>query len=317
MTTRIHLYLTVCLVFAMGGAACGKALSIDTGSSNLAADPLYENGSIDNGPFLAVLGDSISTGVLANTQLGKSVSPSLWVQVLRLALSDWNDPAEIHNALSNPKLAAATTTLTFGLRKSLQERFQIPPLGVVSLAKFGAKATAIPSMLERLAQVEAGHKPADFIFVMMGGNDFCSSQTTEEFSIHYRDALNLVRSTHPQATVVVAPLPPVHQLATVDYQFSPERDGAPRGALTCRIFRDRYCKRVYEADAAAREQAFNKIVEDTTVELSLPTHKIIFAREMMDWQIQADEIAVDCFHPSAKGQEVIGGYLKQAVQRAF
>ncbi len=265
---------------------------------------------------LAVFGDSLATGVLANTQLGENVDASLWEQVGQLIAGNPLDADANQQALSNPDLAAATTDKTYGLRADIASSLGLSAsdIGVVSLAKFGARAMAMPSMLERLSMIEGQEilKKVDFIFIMIGGNDFCSEETVDEFRIKYQKALTDIRNSHPDAKFIVAPIPGVDQLAAIDFTYGPAVAGIEGEEVTCKSLRQKSCNRVYDGDASQRVQALNAVVEESFNALDIPVERKIFVGGILSWKIKPEELAVECFHPSALGQEAIGSYLKAA-----
>lgn len=280
----------------------------------LDAEPVYSNANNFDNPYIAVIGDSISTGVLANTQAGQDLESSFWFQIIWLLFSDWQDPNAIHKALSSPSLAAATTDAGFGLKQALKSSYQLAELSTLSVAKFGAKSTSVDTLLETLrGEIVSKPKPR-FVYVMLGGNDFCSDQTLEEFQLHYNEALGLLHTEFPESSLIVAPLPPIYQLRDLD-KTSIQNVGGKRRAISCDQLRMMSCERIYASDAKERTLAMNQIVEKAFSESAYPVNQKLFVREMLDWNVTIDELAADCFHPSAAGQETLGLYLNQAIHR--
>lgn len=278
------------------------------------AEPVYIDSITEGNPTLVVLGDSISTGVLANTELKQTLSFDFWKQVLALLFSKWSDPASVHATLSNPDLAAPTTGAGFGLRASLQEAHGTAALGVLSFAKFGARAKHVLPMLENLAEHEntmLGRK-AEFIFLMIGGNDFCSKASIEDFKADYEVVLSNLESSHPESRFVIAPLPPVHQLADLRGSVKIRDKRGLTRFVSCETLRRDSCPRIYDSDARERTEAINQVIQDAFQ--NMRTVQKVYARGIKDWTVRSEELAVDCFHPSSKGQLSIAAALKQAIQ---
>lgn len=277
------------------------------------SDPLFEN-QIENGqPTLAVFGDSISTGVLANTELGQGLPNSLWKQLLKLLFSKWSDPASVHTALANPLIAAASTREDYGLRKSLKDAYGLSDLGVLNFARFGARARHVPAMIENLNSLETmdlGRK-ADYIFLMIGANDFCSNSSVEDFKTDFEGVLNELESSHPDAHFVIAPIPPVDQLADLRDFLTIHKSDGTRELISCEYLRRNYCARLYDTDAKERKEAMNQVIENAVQNMETP--RKIFAKNMAEWTARKEEVSADCFHPSGKGQIMIGNILKEAI----
>lgn len=275
-----------------------------------------QNVSADK-PLLVVYGDSISTGVLANTTLGQNIDNSLLLQLNNYLKAGQYNANGFQTNLANQPLAAATTDVNYGLRSAIAEKTGVTAaeVGVVSFAKFGAKAVDIPEMLARWNQEEANtikRKP-DFILLALGGNDFCSDMTVEDITRTFNEQIDAIQKSAPDAQLIISPAPPVHQLAAIDFTYGPTISQITGEELSCRKFREQACKRVYEPDAEARLNGINQGIQAAFDAQVAKGAKVSLATGVLEWKIAPEELAFDCFHPSQKGQMTLGGYWKQAL----
>ncbi len=303
--------------------ACGKNDKNKILGSNgeTPQDQVYTNNVDGNKPLLVVYGDSLSTGVLSNTTLGKDVDNSLALQLVDYAKEQEFNATGFQSSLSNPELAAATTVDAYGLRASFAAKSGVtaPEVGVVSFAKFGGKARDLPHMLAAWENMEKSTVPKkpEYIYIMLGGNDFCSDFTVDDIVKDLKEQSKAIHKDAPDAQIVISPSPPIDQLAAIDFTYGPTLANVTGEELSCRKFREKLCKRVYEDPAAVKERitAINKGIQSAADELKADGAKVVFVSEMLQWQIKPEELAVDCFHPSALGQQTIGGFVKAALSR--
>ncbi len=268
-------------------------------------------------PLLVVYGDSISTGVLANTRLGENIDNSLLLQLGNYIKAGEYNANGFQTNLANQSLAAATTDADYGLRSAIAVKTGVTAaeVGVVSFAKFGAKAVDIPEMLARWNQEEANtikRKP-DYILVALGGNDFCSDMTVDDIARTFNEQVDAIQKSAPDAQLIISPAPPVQQLAALDFTYGPTISQITGEELSCKKFREQACKRVYEPDAAARLQGINQGIQAAFEAQKAKGAKVSLASGVLEWNIVSEELAFDCFHPSQKGQMTLGGYWKQAL----
>jgi len=222
--------------------------------------------------------------------------------------------------LANQDLAAATTDKDYGIRQAIAAQASVAAadVGVVSLARFGAKSADIPQMIARWQTEEADsikRKP-DYILVALGGNDFCSDTSVEIISETMKREMEAIYQTAPDARMIIAPSPPVSQLAAIDFTYGPTVSQITGEELSCRKFREQFCKNVYAPDAEARLQGINQGIQAAFQNLKDKGAKVSFASGVLQWKILADELAFDCFHPSQKGQSTLGSYFKAALDSA-
>lgn len=268
--------------------------------------------------LLAVFGDSISTGVLANTRLGQYMGTQAYEWLTKLFSGDVTSRLEAERALSYPALSAAASTAEFGLRQALAKSRGLDPqqVEVVNLAEFGALSTAMPMMLERLKTAEYNlARKADTVFVMLGSNDFCSENSVDDFRASYENGLAHILKEHPGATYILAPIPSIHQLSSIDYTYIPALPGTSGSVLSCNTLHRYACSRLDDADAGERVQAMNAVIFELAEKLktSVGPEKVKTIPSIAAWEIQPEHLAFDCFHPSAAGQELLGRLIGDAL----
>jgi lysophospholipase L1-like esterase len=280
-------------------------------------EQMYVQNVTADKPLLVVYGDSISTGVLANTSLGKNIDNSLLLQLGNTIKAGQYNATSFQTNLANQNIAAATTDADYGLRSAIAARAGVTAaeVGVVSFAKFGAKAVDIPEMLARWKQEEETsikRKP-DYILVALGGNDFCSDMSVADITRTFEQQIDAIQQSAPEAQLIISPAPPVHQLAALDFTYGPAISQITGEELSCKKFRTQACKRVYDADAASRLQGINQGIQAAFEAQKAKGAKVSLATGVLEWSIVPEELAFDCFHPSQKGQATLGGYWSSAL----
>lgn len=269
--------------------------------------------------LVAVFGDSISTGVLANTRLGQYIGAQAQEWLAKLFSGDVTSRLEAERALSYPDLSAASSSQDYGLRSSIAAARALPQeqVDLVNLAEFGAMSDALPMMAERLQTAEnnLGRK-ADTIFVMLGSNDFCSMNSVEDFQVTYENGLALLLKEHPDSTYILAPLPGIQQLADINYTYIPALPGMSGATLSCNTLHRHACNRLNDDDAGARVAAMNQSIYAVAEKLkaNVGAARVKTVPAIAAWQIQPEQLAFDCFHPSALGQEALGWLIGDALK---
>src|SRR3989338_3843190 len=84
-------------------------------STTRLARPAFNDGHDGEGPSLAVIGDSISTGVLSDTYFGQSLSISYTTELVRWLFAGYN-PVAFQDRFSNLTKSFAATDEEWGLR---------------------------------------------------------------------------------------------------------------------------------------------------------------------------------------------------------
>ena len=251
-------------------------------------------------------------------QQGFRPDASLGAQLSKLLNAGALSQEQAQTILSNPNVAAATTDQAYGVRATIANSRGLTPtdVDVISLARFGAKASDMEDMQAdlsaQLGQTQ-GRQPA-YIYIMLGGNDFCSDAPTTDFRTRYQERVMAIHDQYPAAHYIIVPVPPADQLAAIDHSYGPALPGLGGGELSCKSLRQKSCPNIYKPEAAQRVQEINAAVNDVQSQLALTGARVDYVADFAQWPIQADELSIDCFHPSAKGQEAIGRFVSEAVK---
>ncbi|MBC7661615.1 MAG: SGNH/GDSL hydrolase family protein [Chitinophagaceae bacterium] len=317
-----HLVLGLSLSLSIFG--CGKdKKKNDTAGDNgsQAQSQVYTEALNPSKPLLVVYGDSLSTGVLANTTLGQTPDNSLVLQLASYVKEQEYNATGFQANLSHTDLAAATTKNDYGVRASVAAQLGVnsADVGVVSLAKFGGQTTDLEHQLAAWQLQEKSNIPKkpENIFVMMGGNDYCSDRSVDDIVKTFNDQTAAIHKDSPDAQMIIAPAPPIDQLAAIDFTYGPALTQVTGQELSCRTFRDKLCKRIYDDPAAVKTRitSINSGIQAAATSLKAGGAKVVFVDGILSWQIKPEELAVDCFHPSAAGQTTIGNFVKAALAK--
>lgn len=288
-----------------------------SGSEAAPQDQFFSQDVQAGKPFVLVYGDSISTGVLANTELGANIDNGLALQLGNYVKGGTYNAVNFQSDLANQDLAAATTDQAYGLRASAASRLGVTAkdVGVVSLAKFGGRSQDMSAMLARWQAEESSNiksKP-NYVLVMLGGNDFCSDNSVDAISQNFNEEINAVYTNTPDSIFIIAPSPPASRIAAIDFTYGPALTAISGEELSCKKFRDQSCKNVYLPDAQARLDGINAGIKAAYDSIVAKGAKAVFVQGIADWDIQAGDLSFDCFHPSKAGQEKIGGFIQDAL----
>lgn len=324
MRIRASIPANLCVALSLI-AACGDKKKDEKepapASENLSQNKkIYAQNVRADRPLLLVYGDSIATGVLSNTSLGQDPGPELSLQLGGYIKAGTYSPESFQAGVSNPDLAAATSSKDYGVREQIAKKEGLPAteVGLISLARFGARASDIPEMLSDWLEfkAEGGQtvREPNYILVALGSNDFCSDQSLELIQESFKSQIEAIHQSAPDATLIVAPAPPVPQLASIDFTYDFKLGAITGQEISCRKFREQYCKNIYAPDAAARWTAINDGMAAVVEQQRAQGSQVLWGGAIKDWKIAPEELSFDCFHPSAKGQETLGRLLQPAFE---
>jgi len=318
---HIFLYIAYFGLTSLLLFSCGLTQKNDSKAPN--EEQAFTQGELP--ASISIIGDSISTGVLAETKFGTMPEQSFFRQVMQVWLQGTDDlnPEE---EFSRPDLAAATTTAEFGLRAAIAklEGLDVQQVEYFSVAQFGAKTTDIDSMLGQLNEAYQNAERQDyhsqFVLFMLGANDFCANLDPLEFRINFEDALTKTVQRHQNSTILVAYLPPIYQLPSFEYEYGLKIfDSDQLDLVTCRDFQENSCQPIFTEDAASRYQAFNDAIREIVASYKHAdsANRLLTTEAMLTWELTEEELSVDCFHPSAQGQVRIGEFFHEAIQNSL
>jgi lysophospholipase L1-like esterase len=218
----------------------------------------FNSGERGEGPSLAVIGDSISTGVLSDTYFGQSLSLPYTTEVVRWLFAGFN-PIAFQDQFSNLTKSFAATDEEWGLRGYIARKHGFAHAASVPVymgAKFGGRLLNVSGMLQQLQdQYDQKGKVPEYVSFLVGANDFCESRGPDEFETQYTSVLGAVLQLHPESTVIVGFIPDVSSLARHQHRYGP--------FFSCRTTRQVFCPPLSKEEnaGASRLQAFNAAIE--------------------------------------------------------
>ena len=272
----------------------------------------FQDGQDGPGPSLAVIGDSISTGVLSDTYFGQSLSIAYTTELLRWLFTGF-DPIGFQDQFSNLTKSFAATDQDWGLRGYIAKKHgfaHATSIPVYMAAKFGGRLVNVGGMLSRLEDLYAKiGKVPEYVSFLIGANDFCESKGPDDFEEGYTQVLEAIMEVHPHSTLIIGYVPDVPSLAFHQHRYGP--------FFSCRTTRQVYCPPLLKEEnaGASRLQAFNAAIErasQTAVQHNGFQGIVRLARGT-DFSLEASDLAFDCFHPSEQGQQKFAAAMGEAV----
>lgn len=265
---------------------------------------------------MSALGDSTSTGTLAQYKRSLAMSPVAHVMafydLLRFVLSGANK-----QALSDWKLSWTTG---LGSKKVLSHAGRLkrlnPAIQVTNFAEPSARVERVRTV--QLPQLKAWsletYKQAypDYLTVMVGANDLCADNLElatpiKNFLKSYQSILTEVLSSSPRSKVLVSALPPLSQLTNSGeaglFAFP--------GVNNCRNFWKvaPLCKSITHGSAdntkkvAQKVAAINIGLKGIAAKLRKQYgDRVRFAEGLAFRDIKKEDLSIDCFHPNANAQ---------------
>ncbi len=270
-------------------------------------------------PSLAILGDSISTGVLASTNFGQLPGQKIYTKLGSYISSAKFSADAFQKEFSEPKHAAATTAEDWGLPKkiALMADADLETLKVFPELKFGGRLMHVPSAIKSLQETykkKNEGKPADYVFVMFGGNDFCANKSKDEFSDEFAKAMSLIKESHPESTVIISKVAPMQHLKKYEHTYKTKIAGVETNLFTCKDFRKKYCKAFYSENIEERINDYNAVISEKAPKAQEGFGgKILIAEKVAELDFNAEALSFDCFHPSLAGQKTLG----EAIHASF
>ncbi len=271
----------------------------------------FNDGSGGEGPSLAVIGDSISTGVLSDTRFGRSLSPAYTTEFFRLLLQGFN-PKAFQERFSNLTHSFAATDEDWGLRGLIAKKHGFAHATSIPVhigAKFGGRLINVRGMLKQLQDsYRREGKVAEYVSVLLGANDFCENQSPAAFEQTYVEALKAILTLHPRSTVLVGLIPDVASLVQHQHRYSP--------FFSCNTTRRFFCPPLLgeENAGAARLQAFNVAIEQACQVVSPHFQSTLrLVKGTGQFALEESDLAFDCFHPSKQMQQKLAEKMGAAL----
>lgn len=305
MTTRTRIF---CLSISFGVSlfiACGVSLEQN---SLRERDVDLARGA--KGPALAIIGDSLASGVLASTAMGGDLDRGLVNTLMQTLLSAQSMEA-VQGQLSELDKSAAASDQDWALRATIARPLNLTAkdIPLYYAAKWGGSTKNVPSYLEHLTRdyAERG-RPAENVLVFIGGNDFCHSEPLEVFQKQYDQSLQDILKLHPKSNVLVALLPPIDDILKYDFVYSP--------ALSCVRMRTSYCKPIFGPDSETIIESYNDIIRRTVQRYRhVYAGKIYLAGSFESMFLTEEDLSFDCFHVSLQGQKKFAEYFEETLAR--
>ncbi len=192
---------------------------------------------------LVVIGDSISSGVLANTELGdagditRTVNQAIvkaefaydkYIKGGALGLAEFDKAFQASASL--PQLSLYFTKQPWGLRAKLAALHQLTPAQtmVAGVFAWGTRYASVPKMIKVLEQKpvyadgedrQFAAAAIDYVALSFGGNDYCHGDSAETFDKNLRDSVRVITEYAPQAKLILAKVPNMQRLQQVDHQY--------------------------------------------------------------------------------------------------
>lgn len=258
---------------------------------------------------MGVLGDSISAGTLADLPLTHAADYSTRLIYTNKTHLSWasGDRIRSHFELLSEHLKAGGTE---------------GRLEVANFSKPGSETSDLPGQARRLVRAfkAGGFETLKYLALTIGSNDACKAKDSSEASnllpLRIRASVaemlailrDGIRQSEPIRILVVGP-PLVPVLGRREYRSLPTLFG-----MSCGLLRDgilHFCNGLTvwrgEGDYAERlarvaavDQALRSALEDSpeAVEVS-------YTSRLQSLEVAPGDLAVDCFHPSSRGQERI------------
>lgn len=321
-----------------------RPITNDPSSSDLEEGenlPLYSN--------MLILGDSISVGVLSETRLGDPLKVAVDSQDVSLIVSE-----ETRLDIPILELVNSDLTINTGLIVSrlleLQDSYKNRPsafFGGIDLDQdqgslaslLGLKSTEVrhggfsgykSGDVAQRSLPQAMEEDGDFDLVVLeiGANDFCSSQSSSQLLVDFRDNLRNIleqigeMASNPQLVVLPIPdIPTILDKVKGEVVASIDLDFIGRHTLTCFDMQRNYCPRItqdYQSVVTLRDE-MNRIIAEELEEFDLQTdgspavlvHQVANAENFPD-----DALSLDCFHPGEVGHSILSQAVYEALSNA-
>ncbi|MBF0441944.1 MAG: hypothetical protein HQK54_08580 [Oligoflexales bacterium] len=273
---------------------------------------------------MVVFGDSVSRGILADTQAGVEISDGLkkelYKDLVDAAAGKKISQAEADEKYGRPALTAFTGDQSWShyvmFSKSNPKFFR------KVYAKSGAKgstqrdidfSTQIDEAFKDYVELSLEERP-DYVVLEFGGNDFCSKTDPQSFIDGYREEILRLLPLFPDAVFLVTGIFNVPEIAEAmpasSLVLTVELLGQKRN-FTCGEIRTSMCSRLKDPTDADREdlERMNSLLEAAVLEIKGKLNgnqSLIFASSTYKpLSITRDILAADCFHPNQNGHKAI------------
>lgn len=331
-------------------AGCGSSLSQQRNSkatqaqatlprfaSNLPAN--LESTSLP--ASMAIFGDSIAVGMFADTVNGGELTGDQrgrFMAAQSLMSSLPADAPELVQKLQElgeaPKYSAWSGEAAWSHKKRI-EALTGKSLVVHRFAIQGSDSESLGAQIFEAREFYAkrNKSPADYVVLVVGGNDFCNNRPLEQFRGNLQFRLYQLLKTHPTSKVIVTHVPDVVSVMTLPEAKAFSIYGHN---VTCSQIRSiaQLCQASglssgstsAEKDSGrARIAAMNAIIDEQVGwqrdgRGSFPRYAGRISSAPLPqgpYTVDHSILAADCFHPNAQGQQLFAEYTWAAAKSLF
>ncbi|MDQ3232607.1 MAG: SGNH/GDSL hydrolase family protein [Pseudobdellovibrionaceae bacterium] len=289
---------------------------------------------------MAIVGDSISTGILSNTTLGVSPIVDFTFATgfdvnfgdginLQLSLLEVLDPLGNSSSLYEKVIGLQNqyvvkpSSFFGGVDLEPQDgishasRLGLSSPSVLNLSKIGSGSADV---LDSIISNENNLVDADYVVLEAGSNDFCNGtqnaeQLKTEFKENFTSALDRIKSLPGKPIVLVNSIPNIPDILKITKSSNAVTYAGQ--SIQCEVFHNLFCPRLAtpenEAESRVLLTDLNQIIQEAVAATQLPNQIILDnSFEKIDFAI--DDFSVDCFHPSLKGHKKISDLTFEKVK---
>ena len=177
---------------------------------------------------LVVLGDSISTGVFADSKLEGEVDGTFLdsihslipdiasvLSIITNTSSEQFTHEDLQEQFGRPNLTAWNGDESWSHVNRLKDRGH--DVEAINLAVVGDRIEDATSQLDQLEQEyqQGNFEKANYIVLQFGANDFCGGTIASNFEQSLTQTLDQINTSHPDAVVLVLGLPAIDKVFTI------------------------------------------------------------------------------------------------------
>ncbi|MEZ4815942.1 MAG: SGNH/GDSL hydrolase family protein [Bdellovibrionota bacterium] len=290
------------------------ALALGLSSSLNAKTQLPQN--------MAAIGDSITAGALAGFKRTDAHNPLVGFKFLYfLGKAGYMHSLRAFESRSRSWAAGdGSKVLTHARRILKLNDFSKKELPVYNAAVSGSTSYDINEQVSSVlswSRKELKQGAPDYVLLAIGANDACQD-TNEEmtpasaYGNNVRNAVFKVLEANPNAQVFISGIPNLDHLRNVAEN---SWLGLPP-LSTCKDMwaLHKFCNNVLlEKDPRKREEVTERLLEyfdeieavKAEANARFGSDHVRFGREVYNYNFSDNDISIDCFHPNAKGQQIL------------
>jgi lysophospholipase L1-like esterase len=199
----------------------------------------------------------------------------------------------------------------YGLRitshKKLLEKFSDQRVYGYNVARSGATTSDLDRQVAKLLS-KANH--VDYVTLLIGANDVCGwSQDYDEESLRFqnrvRAAIELLIANNQKIKILISSIPDMYQLWEIGTELGCQANWNLTGFCSALLGKDVTTAQRFQF--VEKWRTANDYLEDVAQEFP---DNVRFAENTQYVQFEAEQVsALDCFHPSVKGQNMLSESL--------